>query len=258
MNKNNIIYKFILEKDLENYSFYQDKLNPKIWNEDKEMKENVLKKLRKIANDFIDNLGFEIDVDNIIMVGSMANYNWNKYSDIDLHILTDIEELSNNENLNKVAVKQIKTNWNIRHNIDIHGYEVEIYIQDSEEENKSGGVYSIKNDEWIKEPEYDEELDKNVEQKQKDVNELFKKYSGKIEELTDVDIEELDENEMKDLKEISNNLFKEIVNLRKEGLQTEDGEFSVGNLTFKKLRNSGDINEIVSFKKKLNDKLKSI
>ena len=69
----------------------QDELNPKIWIKDGDeykMRPNVVKSLLDIANDFIEFLGVDIIVTDIIMTGSLANYNWSEFSGFPLHSST--------------------------------------------------------------------------------------------------------------------------------------------------------------------------
>ena len=70
----------------------QKKLNSKIWEKfgnSVRMEPIVRTRLLEIANEFIDFLDVEIMVSDIILTGSLANYNWSKYSDFDIHILID-------------------------------------------------------------------------------------------------------------------------------------------------------------------------
>ena len=82
----------------------QDELNPKIWElpnerymsdpkgQDEIMVPKVRERLLQIAYEFIDFIGVDIVVDDVVMTGSLANYNWSKYSDIDIHILVDYKQ----------------------------------------------------------------------------------------------------------------------------------------------------------------------
>ena len=45
------------------------------------------RRLKDIVDDFIENLDIEVDIEDIRFTGSLANYNWSNYSDIDLHII---------------------------------------------------------------------------------------------------------------------------------------------------------------------------
>ena len=51
-----------------------DTLNPLLW-DNQNLKEDVKQSLVEIANNFIDNLGFPIDVIDIRFLGSNASYN---------------------------------------------------------------------------------------------------------------------------------------------------------------------------------------
>ena len=42
--------------------------------------------------------------------------------------------------------------WNKNHDIFIKGFEVEVYVQDSNEPHYSTGVYSVKYDRWDTKP----------------------------------------------------------------------------------------------------------
>jgi predicted nucleotidyltransferase len=61
------------------------------------MNPKVRARLLDIAYDFIDFLGVDIVVTDVVMTGSLANYNWSEYSDVDLHIITDFGLFSKTE-----------------------------------------------------------------------------------------------------------------------------------------------------------------
>ncbi len=53
------------------------------------MKQEIKKKLLEISNDFIESLGVEFFIHDIVLTGSLSNYGWSGYSDVDLHIIID-------------------------------------------------------------------------------------------------------------------------------------------------------------------------
>ena len=108
--------------------------------------------LLAIGYDFFDNLGLDVDVEDFTFTGSLANYNYTKYSDLDLHLLVDFKKIDENLDLVKEYFRARTSLWNQKHKILIKNYEVEIYVQDVDEEHHSTGVYSIKNDKWIANP----------------------------------------------------------------------------------------------------------
>ena len=70
-----------------------DKLSPKLWLESGKMKEQVREALLLISNEFLDYLKIDVDVSDITITGSYANYNYTPYSDIDLHIIIEFAEI---------------------------------------------------------------------------------------------------------------------------------------------------------------------
>ena len=146
-------------KDLQNIikSFHlQENLNSKIWKNtggEPKMDSKVREKLLEIANEFIEYLKVDIIVSDVIMTGSLANFNWSEYSDIDLHVIADFTQFPKEDlPLYEELFKLKKTLFNEKHNIKIYGYEVELYVQNEEESHFSSGVYSVLTDEWLTKP----------------------------------------------------------------------------------------------------------
>ena len=88
------------------------------------------------------------------MIGSLVNYNWSKYSDIDLHILVNFNQFSENSKdgvyLELFDLKKVI--FNQKHNITMFGYDVECFVQKEDETTFSSGIYSILYDMWMNEP----------------------------------------------------------------------------------------------------------
>ena len=56
-------------------------LNPKIFDKDQHMYEEIRRRLLMIADDFFETLSVDwVDIDDIILTGSLANFNWSKFS----------------------------------------------------------------------------------------------------------------------------------------------------------------------------------
>ena len=107
------------------------------------------------------------EYEDITFTGSLANFNWSKFSDIDLHLLVDFSKVDENTDLVREFFRGKYGIWNKDHDIRIKGFEVEIYVQDSNEAHISTGVYSVLNDEWIVQPVQEEpEIDfENIQMK---------------------------------------------------------------------------------------------
>ena len=79
---------------LDNDVFVQKStLNSKIWSNE-QLNSSIKSALLKIANNFFDDLELEgSEIDDITFTGSLANFNYTKFSDIDLHLLVDYSKI---------------------------------------------------------------------------------------------------------------------------------------------------------------------
>lgn len=208
------------------------------------MRDEIKKRLLEISNDFIESLGVEFFIHDVVLTGSLANFNWSQYSDVDLHVLIDFEESKYEMDILKEFFEAKKNVWNEKHNIKIKGYDVEIYVQDVNEEHISSGVYSILHNKWIIEPEKDKPNidDRKILEKGE---EFGKKIDCLLKTPKDTTIDQLDD------------LRKKIKEFRQSGLES-GGEYSYENLTFKLLRRNGYIQKLLRLKTQLTDKKLSI
>jgi len=227
----------------------RDSLNPKIWDNDDTLNEEVREKLLGVANEFINFLGVPILVEDIIFTGSLSNYNWSKYSDIDLHVVADFTQFSDELlPLYQELFKVKKTLFNTDHDIKIFGYEVELYVQDSNEAHFSSGVYSVLFDEWSNKPKKENvKVDKN----------LIREKSKQWMEIIDTALEAASDVTADDAREILKKCKDKLKKYRTCGLEKE-GEYSDENLVFKVLRRNGYIEKLMNFENDMVDKELSI
>ena len=224
-----------------------DAFDPDIW-DGEVLKPEIRENLLKIAKDFLIDLPFDLEPKDVTLTGSLANYNWSKYSDIDLHIIVDFSEVDDNLELVKELFRQLQTNWNNRHDILIKGYEVEIYFQDSNEAHISTGVYSVQNNEWLVKPTPESvSIDyANVKKKAQDISDRIDHIAKMMaDEEGDAVLDAIDR------------LKAKIRNMRKTGLEGS-GQYSVENLAFKVLRRSEELGRLSDLKAKAYDELMSI
>jgi hypothetical protein len=171
------------------------------------------------------------------MTGSLANYNWSKYSDVDLHIVVDLNKYGEDKELVKGLIDSKSREWNDKHDITIKGYEVELYIQDVDEEHHSTGVYSILKDKWVVKPEIqDDYIDKKL---------VTKKYNRIVKTVNDIIFKYDEDKNYNIVIDKIEKLKDKIKKMRQAGLESE-GEYSTENIVFKLLRR----NDII---KKIND-----
>ena len=237
------------QKILNSFSV-QETLNPKIWqNPDDPQKSKMIPKVKnalmRIAEEFIEYLGEEVFVEDIVLTGSLANFNWSEYSDFDLHIIVDFQQFEDESPLYKELYNLKKQVFNDKHDIKIFGYDVELYAQDSVEPHFATGVYSVMDDEWVTKPKkLENEIDKSVLEKK------IKNWTEKIDKVIETD-------EPEDDKKLIDSIKDKLKDYRKSGLEKE-GELSYENLVFKFLRRSGHIQKLFDISNKALDKELSI
>jgi len=216
-------------------SYVKDHLNPKIWH-DNTLNPEIRTQLLKIADEYIKYLDVQIKPENILFLGSMANYNWNETSDLDLHIVFDFNKISDDVKLAKDFFDAKGSNWKNSHDISLKGYAVELYVQEKNEENKSVGVYNLVNDEWIHSPEKEKvTIDKKL---------IKKKSSDIATQIEEIEKKSLDESpDWNAIYKQSKKLKDKIKQMRQSGLD-KTGEFSAENLAFKFLRNNGYLKKL--------------
>jgi hypothetical protein len=128
------------------------------------------------------------------------------------------------------------------------GYDVEVFVEDTEIKGVSGGVYSVLKDEWITKPTKEkmkvsnEDIMINAKKWMRLIDNLIKHLEGES-------IEEINNN----LKGIKNKLKK----YRVSGLN-KSGELGLENLVFKVLRRNGYIEKLYSTPTKVIDKKLSL
>jgi len=224
----------------------QSGLHPKFWFR-RELDPKVRRKLLKIAEDVAQSLEISEFIDDIVITGSIAAYNWHNLSDIDLHILLDFSKVDKNRGLVKKYLDSQKTLWNKNHDIMINDHEVEIYFQETDEPHETSGMYSVLSGVWIKKPVKEKvEMDVLAAEKKADA------INNEIETLQNL----FSKKKYRLVYGLSEKLRGKIKIMRQSGLAKE-GIYSPENLAFKILRNNG-ILEILSTLKSLSyDKLMS-
>ncbi len=228
----------------------QTNMNPKIWKKSENgihMDSKVRNRLLEIANDFIEFLNVDFVISDIVMTGSLSNYNWSKYSDVDIHILSDFNQFSDVEKpLYEELFYLKKSLYNDKHDLKIFGYDVENYVEDnsSQKKVKGIGIYSLLHDEWVSKPSR-QTVDINYQQISTKVKQWMKIIDGIVDNTKDEDIETS--------KSIIQKCNEKLRKYRESGLQ-DGGEYSEENLVFKVLRRNGYLEKIRNLSNKLVDK----
>lgn len=216
-------------------------LNSKIWNENNKLKSDIREKLLEISKIFLKKIETPIEIRQILLTGSLASYQWRPTSDFDLHIIVDIIDEECIETADDYFKSKSKI-FNTEHDIFLKGYKVEINIKTEETLLEGKGVYDILTEEWIA---YPKKATRMMEDPK--VLEIAEKIKYEIDAAIN------NKAGIETLKNIRNKLR----NLRSEGLK-EGGEYSVGNLAFKKLRHDEYIKKLYDYKTEVLNKSLSL
>jgi hypothetical protein len=213
-----------------------EELNHKLFVDERLMPE-VRIQLRKIADQFIRFVAVPLDVKDIVFTGSNASYHYTDHSDIDLHVVVKLKGGTSMRAYMRQLFDAKKSLWNQMHNITIRGFEVELYIEPTEEPAVSSGVYSIQNDKWVKHPTNQKPTMDDVSVRSK-----YRQYKDEIDAAI----------KSNDMSKIGA-LLAELREMRSSGL-AKGGEYSVENIVYKLLRSRGDLQKLWSIQSELGDK----
>jgi predicted nucleotidyltransferase len=239
-SKNSVtdLLKEVIEPDNVDVSSIQmhEKLNPLIWEENEKLKPEIRKILLKNAKRFVEFTDIEnLKFSDIILTGSLANFNYNENSDLDVHIILDFRQISENKEFVGSFFKLKKQLWADTLPIQVKGFDVEMYFQDIEEPHHSSGVYSLVKNDWVRKPT------------KKIINIDTADIQLKSADLMNA-IDDLESNKnKKDFLSQYEKLKNKIKKYRQSGLD-RNGEFSIENLVFKILRNTGYLEKMIEFK----------
>lgn len=230
-------------------------LNPNFWNDKKKLNRNVKINILDIVDEFVE--GIEVKkfkVKDITLTGSIANYNWSKFSDVDIHIIVDKSVIDVDRKMLDDYFAMKKEEWKTKHSgLKIYNFDTEIYIQDVNEKHSSSGIYSVMNNEWIVEPKPFEEYD------------IDEKYivNKSYEFITEIDkIEKTlktcnDRRKLRGLQSRLSTLFKNLKGKRNAGVN-KNGEFDKDNIVYKVIRRQNYLEKVFTLKHNIVDKIYSI
>ena len=210
-----------------------DTLNPKIFNTTtKILLPEVRDKLIEIVEEFENNLKVPIAICDVQLVGSNCSYNYTATSDLDVHLIANFEAIEIPREVLENIYNIKKSEFNRNYDITIHGIEVEMYIQDINSTTVSNGIYSLCDNEWVKEPKPLNSATKHNTEKE------VTKWEEKITKILQAPTYE-------SVLEAINLLY-----LIRHNSIAVDGEQSKGNQIFKDIRSLGLLD-------KLKDELKN-
>ena len=167
-------------------------------------------------------------------VGSSASYLYHEESDIDLHLILDMDKMTKCEGLLRDYLRAQKKVWESHYGKDgitIYGVPVEVYAEDIDDPRpKLQARYNVTKDAWVNEPDRDRVPDIN----DIEIQTKAEVWEDRVEDMIDDDIEDLEK---------LNNLKERILNLRKLSMNVGD-EYGESNLVYKVIRGNGALDRL--------------
>jgi hypothetical protein len=227
-----------LLRELKSTLQYHDQLNPKLWTDEK-LNPDVWLALNKIAKEWAKFANIPAKaIEDVILVGGNANYNYTKYSDIDLHLMIDKSKVKCDGLVDDYLLSK-KQLWALTHDITVKGQPVELYGQSSTDSFKeSQGVYSLQSRKWLQQPQR-VKFDKNSQAVKDKVYDLSKAINDLIDSKSD------DIGQFRRLK-------GKLKGMRSTAIE-KGGEYAPENLAFKELRNRGILDKMNKYLRNLED-----
>ncbi len=194
--------------------------------------------LLKIAKNFYEFLDLEkiglqnnLPIKEIVVTGSLCNYNWSSYSDFDVHLTFDFSNIIESDLLLVNEYLQIKRFLYLhKQDITVFNYEVEVYPEKYDEASHDhAGSFSLLTNEWIVKPTF-------VDSKEINKQWIIKQYKVLSSVLSNLPtyINEFNLTSEETITMIDS-IVDKLRGMRKKSL-AEKGEYGVGNLLFKLLR----------------------
>ena len=224
----------------------RDELSPDFWT-GTSLILSAYRKMLRIGNFFFESLdlGEDIRYEDIVFTGSLAGYNWSRYSDVDIHIVLDYTKVNEDEELVGELLRAKTANWESKHQIEIEDYPVQLFVERAGEGRHANGSYSLTRGEWIDTPE---KVDTQIAKKS-----ISRKAHKIIKEIDTVE-QMLESQDYRKALETARNIKSHIRRMRQAGLDS-GGELSTENLVFKVLRRGNEIERLSNLVVKAYDTL---
>jgi predicted nucleotidyltransferase len=234
----------------------KDKLNPDFFDKEGKLDSQIRMRLLDIADDFVKSLEVKwVKPSDIVLTGSIANYNWSKYSDVDIHIIYNFKDVYDKTNFIKDYFNSKRDIWNDTHEgLTIKDFPVEISVEDSNNPANSTGVYSLEKNKWVKEPEDMNDSKLNTDY----IKDFCAKQMTKFDELFDQIDNETDRKKLETLSNKVEALYTKLKNMRGEALKSKEKEMATGNIIWKVIKHQGYIEQAWEYINKVYDRKNTI
>jgi hypothetical protein len=245
MNINHLIESEVNRLDIASLKV-KDTLNPDFWT-GTTIIPSAHKKMLRVGTFFFESLdlGEEITYEDIVFTGSLAGFNWSRYSDVDIHTVLDFTKVNEDQELVGELLRAKTTNWMNKHQLEINEYPVEVFVENAGDGRRSNGSFSLVRGEWVDTPE---RIDIQTAR-----TTISRKAHKIIRDINAVE-ESLKAEDYKTALGTAKSVKSHIRRMRQAGLDS-GGELSTENLVFKVLRRGGEIERLADLTVKAYDNL---
>ena len=235
----------------------KDNLNTNFFNNKNKLESKIRLQLLDIVDDFIKTLEVSwVKPKDILLIGSIVNYNWNEYSDIDINIVYDFNQIyKKNTEFVKDYFYAKRNEWNKKHKeLLIKGLPIEITVVDINDSGVSNGVYSLEKNEWVKKPKHlnNDNIDKDT------IKDFCATQIKLINDLCDKIDTEVDKHKLEKYGKKLTQIEDKLWDIRKKGLDSKEKEMSDGNVKYKVIKHMGYIDKLRDYQNKAYDKCNTI
>lgn len=234
----------------------RDYLENHIWSDDGSLDLGVRHALLDISDDFWESCNIRwVKPKTVLLTGSICNFNWSEFSDVDVHVVVDFSEIHENKEFVQEYFDDKKNDWNNTHdNLTVYGFPVEMYVEDIEANTTSSGIYDLWKNEWLKKPK-----EGNVEPiklNKYGIKQVASDLMTQVDDLCDMFDGEHDKHKLEEISDEADRISKLFKKIRKVGLKK--GESGSGNIVYKVARRMGYLDKLWKLKTDCYDRINSI
>jgi hypothetical protein len=214
------------------------KKNDDSWDFDNKTRLKLISKAKKFYKEFSEILE-DRSIRDIQISGPFTTFFPTKNSDIDVHIVLDLSNLSSDPKKLNSAIKSIKFLWNISNDFSIKGVPVDFFITDINKVHDNSPLYSLTKNKWIVKPDDENEMD------QRDIDRKFDDISSEIEEMYNkLTSKSYFPSNSKELYKRCLSIKNKIYKMKRDSVLDKD-ESSINHHIFRKLKKSGYIDKLI-------------
>ena len=190
-----------------------------------------------------------------MLTGSICNFNWSEFSDVDVHLVVDFSEIHENKEFVQEYFDDKKNDWNNTHeNLNVYGFPVEMYVEDIDAETASSAIYDLWENKWLKKPK--EGNIEPIKLNKYGIKQVASDLMTQVDDLCDMFEKEHDKHKLEEIHDEADRISKLFKGIRKVGLKK--GESGSGNIVYKVARRMGYLDKLWKLKTDCYDRINSI